>query len=231
MKIAYTFHGHSRSWKECYQSFFDNIYSVAPGDIFIHTWDKVNPSFGSWWNGWQNSLDGENLIKAQKTPDFSGIYEAYKPKKFLIEEDKMPEVSKYYDINNIPTGALAHFGTKNMLESERKGFEMAMSYGNYDKIFSTRLDIKYHTKISEDEINSDSLIISDNFNGNFDVWMLGDIKTMDIKSNYFNHINRYWFDKGIFSTWYENALLNYLKDNGIHNMIRTKTDYSMIRIF
>jgi hypothetical protein len=36
MKIAYIFSGHSRTWEQCHTNFFNNIYNILPGDIFIH---------------------------------------------------------------------------------------------------------------------------------------------------------------------------------------------------
>ena len=232
MKIAYTFHGHSRSWQRCYKSFFENVYSVFPGDIFIHTWDRVNMRFGSWWNGWVNELEGDSLRISEQLIDFTGIYNAYNPKKILVEPDRLPDISKYFDINSVPDGAYANLGTKNMLYSEKQGFEMATSYGEYDKIFSTRMDVFYHTKMTEDEFLSDALVVSNQVSPwhAYDIWMLGDTKTMRIKSDYYHHIDTYWFERGLFSLSYENQLLNYLHDNNINNFLQTKTNFSVERV-
>ena len=122
MNIAYIFHGHSRTWNHCYNQFFENVFSVCPGDIFIHTWDRVNSTAGSHWNGWAEDI--------------------------IIEKDKGIQHHK----KNLPHISLPHLGVKNMLDSCLKVFNMAKNHKKYDKFFSTRMDIRYLTKFDKNEL-------------------------------------------------------------------------------
>jgi hypothetical protein len=229
MKIAYIFHGHARTWKQCYENFFNNVYAVAPGDIFIHTWDRTNPIVGSYWNGW-GYLTGEALKAALATPDISGIFEAYKPKVLMVEQDKLPDLSRYKNPNEIPYNAPGCFGVKLMLESSRKAFETMKSYGVYDRVFSTRLDLNYESKLNINEVQSDRLVGAST-DGNFDIWMMGTTEQMDIKTQYVNHIDTYWYDRDMINMHYEGALLKYLQDNNLGDFITSDISYTTPRIF
>jgi hypothetical protein len=226
MKVAYIFHGHARTWDKAYQNFFNNVYSVVPGDIFIHTWDTTNPAFGSWWNSW-NDLNEEQLAIANKTPDFSGIYEAYKPKILMIEKNKEPDFTNYPDYPQ-SSGIKSHLGVKSMLESSRKAFEAARNYGDYDKFFSTRLDLNYISLFDKDEFYSDKIMAANG--GAFDLWMMGNLEQMDIKTQYFNHIDEYFFSN-INSTPYEDSLKLYLISKEIKDWQSSKASTTIPRVF
>jgi hypothetical protein len=228
MKIAYIFHGHSRTWKQCYENFFNNVYAVAPGDIFIHTWDRANPIVGAPWNGW-GYLTGEKLKAASATPDISGIFEAYKPKVLIVEQDKLPDLSRYKNPNEIPSIAPGCFGVKLMLESSRKAFEAMKSYGTYDRVFSTRLDLNYTSKLNINEVQSDKLVAA-RIGGAFDIWMMGTTEQMDIKTQYFNHVDAYWYNRDI-NFHYEETLHEYLRDNNLGDFTASDISYTTPRIF
>ena len=228
MKIAYIFHGHARTWKQCYKNFFDNVYTVAPGDIFIHTWNRTSPIVGSYWNGW-GYLTGTALELASATPDISGILEAYKPKMLIVEQDRLPDLSRYKDSSEIPSKAPGCLGVKLMLESSRKAFEAMKSYGVYDRVFSTRLDLNYQSKLSIDEVHSDRLIAAGS-SGAYDIWMMGTTEQMDIKTQYITHVDTYWYDRDI-NLDYETTLHNYLQDNNLGDFMASSAIITIPRIF
>jgi hypothetical protein len=225
LKTAYIFHGHARTWGACYQNFFNNVFSALPGDIFIHTWDTINPSFGSWWKGYREFTDEEKII-AEQTPDFNGIYQAYKPKVLLIEQDP-----SYHTSNETPL-IRSSVGTKNMLESSRKVFEIACNYDNYDVFFSTRMDLNYTSPLDISEYE-DRVLMTPDVNLPYDIWMYGNKELMDIKTNYVNHVQQYWLDKDP-SSWihycYEHAIGQYFRDNNI-SLKQSSLQYNTIRIF
>lgn len=227
MKVAYIFHGHARTWKQCYKNFFDNVYAIAPGDIFIHTWDRTSPIVGSWWNGW-GYLTGDALEIASATPDISEIIEAYKPKMIIVEQDRLPDLSRYENNDNIPHNAPGCLGVKLMLESSRKAFEAMKRYGVYDRVFSTRLDLNYQSKLNIDEVHSGRLVAASG--GAFDIWMMGTTEQMDTKTQYVNHIDRYWYDRDIYLD-YETTLCRYLQDNNLGDFITSNITYTTPRIF
>ncbi|WP_086306966.1 hypothetical protein [Campylobacter devanensis] len=84
-RLAIQFFGHTRTYKNTYESFFK--YIVEPNqqdgweiDIFIHTWDMSSSSDGSWHNG-RDLFD----INPLNQNDIDDIKRVYKPKKLLVE--------------------------------------------------------------------------------------------------------------------------------------------------
>jgi len=219
MKIAYIFHGHSRTWKQCYQNFFDNIFSVLPGDIFIHTWDKVNAQTGSHWNGWKNETNTKLAEESSKLADIEGIAKAYNPKHMMVEPDPGTDhlQKNYNKIISAP-----HLGVKNMLHSCLKAFNTARQHGKYDRYFSTRMDINYLSKLDVTELQSPKLLVPKTaYDGThpyiFDIWTIGSEEQLKIKTNFYNAIDQYWYNitENFHSYIYEQALKTYYTDNNI----------------
>ena len=117
MKVAYIFRGHSRTWDKCYNNFFDNIFSVAPGDVFIHTWDTTNSIFASHWNGYR-PLNDEQLKVCNTLPDFNKIYHTYKPKTFIIEPDKIKNITNHSDKDASMIGLYYMLGSSKKMYDE-----------------------------------------------------------------------------------------------------------------
>jgi hypothetical protein len=206
MKVAYIFRGHSRTWDKCYHNFFKNVFSVAPGDIFIHTWDATNSIFGSHWNGFKPL--NESQIKISNTlPNFNEIYNVYKPKILIIEPDKCK------NIKNKPDNIASMIGLQYMLYSSKKMYNEVINYDNYDFIFETRLDLNYTSKLDLNEFNLKDLYCPIEHNI-MDFWFSGSVNNMKIKIDFYDNIHEYWYNKNC-SINYEVALENYLKDRGI----------------
>ena len=240
-KVAYIFHGHSRTWDQCYENFFKNVYSQLPGDIFIHTWDKKNASQGSYWSphGYLETLPDNLLEISNQTPDLKGIYEAYNPKVMIVEPDKKPDISILDGVNyDYNSSTLAHLGTKNMLYQSGCIYHIAKQYGNYDYYFSTRMDINYPVPITQEEI---SAMLS--FNGitacsvnQFevsDIWVFGPSNEMNIKTDYFFNIDQFWFkrDHGLSTMSYERGLHQYLVETRNVPIRTSSLPCHMIRLF
>ena len=233
MKVAYLFVGHSRTWSFCYQNFFDHIYRFMPGDIYIHTWNKVNTHLGSWWNGW-NDLEGNNLAISTQTPDFNGIYNAYKPKYFAIEEES-PIIEMSINSSVEIQKSKANWAVRNVLKAFKNVFQIAKNSEKYDKFFCTRMDIKYLTNISIDDFNSPYLLSPpmphEGRNECRDVWLIGDENQIDIKTKYVDHIDEYWYNKTVYNTYdHETALTDYLNDNNVQYK-NINIEYEVIRLF
>lgn len=217
MKVAYLFHGHARTWEFCHKNFFHNIYSVLPGDIFIHTWGTTNTSLGSWWNGDGQKLQGDLLTKSEKIIDMNRIYEIYHPKTFMVEEDiGVSHLRERYN-NSVHDTRL---GAKNMLHGALKIFNAARNYDKYDLYFSTRLDILFLTKLDLSELSNNDMLVShsrwdDVGDMIFDIWTIGNEDQFIKKTNYYNAIDEYWYNSGKnhFEYLYEHALKKYYDDN------------------
>ena len=240
-KIAYIFHGHSRTWDKCHKNFFNNVYSILPGDIFIHTWDRVNAANGSWWgpHGFSNQLHNDQYAISSQLADIKGISETYKPAMLVVEQDRSYKPLDYSPIantNHIMTqGTPAFLGTKCMLYQSRLAFCLAQSHSDYDYFFSTRLDIDYPEKLSEQEVAgllcSDKLSIVSGDNVP-DVWMFGPAHLMDIKTQYVDHIDNYWFQRhpDLHAYGYEMALRDYIEDANVPLRV-TNFPYKIQRLF
>jgi hypothetical protein len=224
MRIAYLFHGHSRTWRECYQSFFDNVYSVAPGDIFIHTWDRVNSKYGSWWNGtYNNFLKNEHAEISSKTINVDDLIKTYNPKHIIVETDPGVEFafSKYPQLQS--TGyPPAHVGVYNMFKSQHDVYQLTIPYGSYDRYFSCRFDLCFHNKLDYTELeDTTNLMISPNsgpHNVILDFFAFGTQDIMSIRSNFHSHMWDYWYSKSDINAYgIEGAIGKYYSDNNIYH--------------
>lgn len=217
-KIAYIFHGHARTWESCYSSFFENIFSENPGDIFIHTWNKLNTQIGQHWAKYQNLTD-EQIALSNSLVDIEKIKEVYKPVQIFVEPDPGITLSESDDNQK----KAAH-GVKNMLYGSRKAFEYAKNHNKYDIFFSLRLDILWESKLVDiDSFDTNTLWCpilqwAGGQRRAWDVFMFGTQEQIDIKTQYLYNIDKYWFNDNTNpeNTLYEDALTNYLTDNKIN---------------
>jgi hypothetical protein len=234
MKIAYIFHGHSRTWKQTYESFFENVFSVAPGDIFIHTWsDKINPTIGSYWNGW-GELTGEAFEIANSRTDLTGISNAYNPISIIADKDPGPDLTLLSEENKAHPEASAQVGIKNMLYSARSAYNSAVSYDNYDRIFDLRLDIKFTSKLDIAEIESDKLYIP-GIGYHDQLWLIGTVPQIDVETGFFHHIDDYWFKNPSFTrVHYELVFKDYLSHQNLQygrDVLQSSLQYEIVRPF
>jgi hypothetical protein len=136
MKIAYCFHGHMRTFERASKTFFQNIFEVCHGDIYIHTWDTITQRDGTWWRG-----------PAKPEPvDEKRIRDVYNPKKLLIETQPS-KISSH--INRVPIDDSINYDAG----STAKAFWLAKKSGiKYDKYFLLRPDVFFLNKMPEREI-------------------------------------------------------------------------------
>lgn len=227
MKIAYLFHGHSRTWKDCYQSFFDNVYSIAPGDIYIHTWDRVNSKYGSHWNNNYNILPEEQEKISSKTLDLAKIKKTYKPKHMFVETDRGVEFPLHQCPQLANTNAtLAHMGVYNMVRAQNYVFKLAESCGDYDRYFSCRFDLFFKNKLDIKELYYEEymMVPNDPLNGRaypstemiYDIYAFGTKHAIGTRADLYNHIWEYWYSKDDLNSYFiEHAATKYYNDNGL----------------
>jgi hypothetical protein len=238
MKIAYLFHGHSRTWKECYQSFFENVYSQAPGDIYIHTWDRINSKCGSFWNSFGE--EAENI--SSQITNIEDIKKAYNPKDMIMQIDTGLEVplNLFSNLSNIHASE-AHIAVYNMFRSQRSVFKLTENYGIYDRYFSCRLDLFFTNKFNIEELKYDNCLTAPNIihNGHyidinnmvFDIFSFGSKDIMEMKSKFCYSIYDYWYSKGhLYDYWIEKAVTQYYRDNNIE-IKPSSLQYDIKRLF
>lgn len=226
MKVAYMFHGHSRTWKECFQSFFDNVYSVAPGDIFIHTWDRVNSKYGSFWNKNLGILNNEHEEISCQTLDLDAIRKTYNPKHITVETDlgiELPfrECPQLSNVNLAPS----HLGAYNMIKSQYNSYKLAESAGEYDIYFSLRMDLFFTNKLNESDLyESNYMVVPPTFTDYddprtemiFDIFAFANKNIMKTRAEFYHHVWDYWYSKNnVYQYFLEHAATRYFRDNNI----------------
>jgi hypothetical protein len=228
MKIAYIFVGHFRTWEKCYQNFFNNIYNVVPGDIFIDTWNKTNCSTTSWWNNWDGELDEQSKNISQQTPDFKQIVEIYKPNIITINNDPswLPE-DKFWAYNSKYKNSDAYkhsrskskLAIKYVLQSLHNMFNIAIKTNNYDRIFCLRPDIDFTSTINLEELKLPGFVTSSSRYNTAkytqDIFYHSSPEIIKIKTEFVNHVDTYWYDKDYTTIDFEAALNEYLSDNKV----------------
>lgn len=211
MKIAYTFSGHSRTWKRCYKSFFDNLYNVLPGDIFMHTWEDVSQTSPSYWNNYRGPKEREAVKKVVREE----LLDIYKPKQLLIE----PQRSIL-----IPPGFTGNrqwdYTVKIAYESRIKVHNMTIQNGPYDRVFALRPDIEWLSPLDIEELQKPEVYCGRHgallaVGANSDIWNHGTQKDMDVLCNYFYYMEQYYFTNPNRLDFHENAWSCYMKDQGI----------------
>jgi hypothetical protein len=227
MEIAYIFHGHSRTWKDCYQSFFDNVYSVAPGDIYIHTWDRVNGMYGSFWNKTFGKLNPDQEAISSKTLDLDGIIKTYKPAQIIVESDMGLETPfmECPQLKTLRSALPPHIAAYNMFRSQYISYYMARSRKQYDKYFACRMDLAFTNKLDADYLHEENVLMAPpTFTDYddprtemiFDIYALAPEREMELKANFYNNIWEYWYSTDNLHAYYvEHAITRYYRDNGL----------------
>lgn len=231
MKVAYIFCGHSRTWDKCYASFFDKIYSVFPGDIFIHTWDRINARSGSWWNKFSKEILDADLqyLSGQPTP-VEKLREVFKPVSLTVEPDPSWTDSSYQWAKDKYSGkidfnhpmCIPKLGIKFVLRVLSKTLDKVMSYDNYERIFCTRLDLFHLNRIDYNEFSIPKLIVSKTqySNANYiqDIFFHSVPDIIKSRIELYNDIDNIWYDQNFVEIDYETALTQYLKQKNLQTM-------------
>lgn len=231
MNVAYIFHGHTRTWKDCHENFFKNVYSVKPGDIYIHTWDRTNSKVGSHWNGWQTKLDESLEELSSKIIDIKEIMSVYKPVHFIIETDPgIDHLQSIYNFNH----HTAHLALKNYLNGQLKIFNTINDLGKkYDKYFFVRFDVDFLEKMEEDEFYSEELLVPMIPSGHgklvFDIWKLGTFEQCKVVTNYAEQIDDWWYKQFNPDNFYELVLTQYYANNNV-KLRESKTLFELRRL-
>ncbi len=180
LKIAYCFGGHVRTFEQCFPTFQKHIFSKAPGDIFIHTWNELTSMTPSWWN--------KEPRKKQPLPR-EKVLELYKPKSYIIEESRAilpipcpdPWVSKY-----------GH-AAKHSYESALKTFNLAKSHGPYDMYFLIRFDLSWQSDLDMKEMQDTKYLYMNKFTYLNKQGAYSDIFSFGNKENTEKRLNWYWY--------------------------------------
>lgn len=227
MKVAYCFLGHVRTYLQTYRNFFDNVFSQAPGDIFIHTWSETSNTHNSWWVNMERNK--KFVDEASKPINTDEIVRIYKPKDMLVEHQR--------SLLPIPGWKFEHnpYCLKIAFESCRKSVNLAKKHGPYDRIFITRMDLNFINKLNPNEFLSNKLHVSPhsqflNQGACSDIWEHGTQEQIDTVADFYWHIEEMAFMKPDKNVHTEFAYHRYLKQHHIPIAV-SRLNFQVIRMF
>lgn len=142
MRIAYCFAGYLRTFNH-HQTLLANLINHYPGDVFVHTWDKLNYGKTDTWHRDTSGFD----LKVTRA-DLDWIYKHYQPISMIIENDEsFPHQNSFY--SPMP---MAKYGIYKSVELKRK-YEQENGFV-YDWVFILRFDLLLLKKFEMPKDNS-----------------------------------------------------------------------------
>jgi len=150
MKVAILLYGHMRTYKETIQNNLDYLIKPLNADVFIHTWNDRDMSYGG------ISFKEENLEET--------AIKLYNPKKIIVENyDDVYINELIYKIEKYKNKV---FGKRarpdrivSMLYKVNQVFNMVDNIFEYDIIIKSRPDLFFDRKIELSDFNIDNINI------------------------------------------------------------------------
>lgn len=213
MKIAYCFTGHSRTYKKCYQSFFDNIFSVAPGDIFIHTWDVVSSDTPAYWNKFKPLTTDQIWIANEKIEE-DEIRKIYNPVSIVLgfSNPVLPVPGK--------TGEHQYcHGLKQYYEGVQWAVHLANKHSTYDRVFILRMDIEFLSKLDPKELEILNVVNAkhsylEGRGSHTDLFLHGSQKDITTSADYYWNMDELFF-RNPNNQYHEDAWSHYMRNKGV----------------
>lgn len=168
MRIAFCISGQPRTWKKCYQSWFDNLDHFGQDvDVFAHLWD---------FNTLPNTVPNARDLPATDLDDFVNTL---KPKSIQIESKKNVKIIPNHKdiITNIFPPAVSQFYGVRKAAFLKRQYEIRHNF-EYDLVFRLRADLLLENTVSIDniDISPNSLYTCvNNFDNEFHDFRIGDI--------------------------------------------------------
>lgn len=140
MKIAVLLFGHLRDFHKCADSIKENLLDHYECDVFIHTWDEIEPSTFS-WHGQRavNRMVDDSLRKT--------IEHKYSPKGIMIEHQEKSTDECIFESPHCNGFKFSTAGMHFMFYSMNKANKLRCEFQNthninYDYVLVTRPDVK-----------------------------------------------------------------------------------------
>jgi hypothetical protein len=230
-RFAVCFSGQLRTWRKCIDTWHNILMHNGTSDnvdVFCHFWD---------FNSLPNSIESKTNPTTTLVPmeEIQEVIEILKPKKFLIESEKI-----MYPMSN--TQALTHPPFLSQFYGIMRSARMKKEYEiennlMYDAVVRARYDSFYNTQISQyyDNINPNTMHgchygwANHNKRGRMgDICWISDSITYDIISDYYlnlTYINKSWFNTSVVP---ESVFFHYLKKCNI-SLISNSWDIKIFR--
>ena len=180
-RAAFLLFGHMRSYERTYPSYqkmMNFLSSNYECDVYIHTWDRVEPQTKTWHN---DSLKTDDLISENK------ITKMYQPKRLLIETQYIK------DPNRLIFGQ-SYEGIRYSHYSRFKVNQLKEETGiGYDLVLTSRPDVWYYSNFFEDELDDvDRIWICRVFakNSATDIVSFSSNDNMNLLCDYYHHFDQ-----------------------------------------
>lgn len=239
-KIALCLSGQARTWKKCYQNWFDNLSHIpCQIDIFAHFWDYNTMPMQVWSkNTTNNSMKFEDV----KLSDFekNEIVEILKPKNIIFEQ-KLNIPTNFYKVKNkVSWWTVDQFNSLLKSSIIKKKYELDNNF-QYDVVIRMRSDLHFTSKIEIDDPVVENMVYVthtswDSTYNSFrisDIFFMADSPTYDQAAafyDFFPHIDAKYVTNDNNKLHYppELAFYYYLKSVGI-NIQGTGLDIKVMR--
>ncbi len=150
MKIAVQLFGHLRTYKQCYQSLFQNLLNHYDCDVFIHTWETMDHNTQT-WHTYRACETGQSAEKLRRE-----ITQIYQPKAVEIEK----QIVKDEGVIVANDKEISLFGMKCMMHSMERANKLREEYQqannvHYDYVLCVRPDIMLLNPINFEDLADD----------------------------------------------------------------------------
>jgi hypothetical protein len=163
MKIAYCLYGQPRDYENGYKNIMNYIKSQEiECDFFFHAWYNNNDFISQ--SAWAEKRNGKIKI-TQET--LLNVINLYKPKDYIIEEEKKFSFTEYDSLMYKETKNKLHISNvMSSLYTTQSSFNIMNDYNkkyniNYDFIFVSRFDFLKQINLNLKEININYIYSSD----------------------------------------------------------------------
>ena len=192
MRAAVCLSGQLRNFKDCYESLFENIIRPTNADVYVYAW-KFSPS---------------NFQKDNVTQRFSEngteeeFLDLYKPAGYHFTScDKYLEVVRdllakrsYLRENKAPETSVERMMCMLYTNSKCLSLLPKNSVDEYDVVFRCRTEITYDRKITDEDLNSENLVIpygTDGRDGYQDSFAFGSKELMTTYMSLYHYVPVY----------------------------------------
>ena len=202
LRIAYCFSGHLRTFERTVASFQQNLLAIAPGDVFMHTWDTLGGIGRTHWGG--DPDDHVTQYLSQET--CSLVASLYNPVSFEIESHSLATrmVSPRYDASNPSSlSEFIYLMWYGMLRADqlRREYEKLYAF-RYDRVVRLRPDLVFDTQLNIEQLLDPDVLYFPRNDNNFralsvpDAFFHGSPALVEAAIDFVQHIDRFLFKRG-----------------------------------
>lgn len=175
-------------------------------------------------------MSEEEKAVASKGVDLEDLKRIYRPKEILVEHQR----------SLLPVPARAHspypaYSVKVTYESMKKAFNMTLGE-HYDRVFMTRMDLRYTTKLNPKELSAPKLHVPPvklllwGHHAATDLWLHGTQEQIKTSTDYFWEIEQRFFKRTEIDYYHELAWHDYIREQKLPIAV-SRLECEIVRLF